>query len=99
MTLIKTFDQVLDSLEPLVRRRCLHYLRSICVRQALLPRSLAIPLCYDPKENPLYDGGYVGVWEGQYRGQKVAAKVFGVYSMNDVGRIRKVGCSQLGACR
>jgi len=67
-------------------------LYKICGRQALLPRSLGIPLCYDPTEAPLRCGGFADVWKGTHRGQEVAAKALRVRSTNDFERIRKVGC-------
>jgi hypothetical protein len=74
---------------------CLHFLYDICGRDALLPRSLAIPLCYNPTENPLDQGGFANIWKGQYHDQEVAAKVLRVYAANDVQKIRKVGCPRL----
>ena len=63
----------------------------LCGRQALLPRSLAIPLCYNPEESPLCHGGFADVWKGRHNNRAVAAKVLRVYSKNDPGRIRRVG--------
>jgi hypothetical protein len=67
-----------------IRRRCLRSIYRICGRQALLPRSLKIPLCYDPKETPLYHGGFADVWKCQYNGQEVVAKVLRVYLRDDL---------------
>lgn len=64
---------------------------TLCGHQALLPRSLKIPLCYDPTEPPLYHGGFTDVWKGRHRGQEVAAKVSRAYNASDLGEIRKVG--------
>jgi hypothetical protein len=85
------FNQVLDSLTPQIRRRCLHYLYGICGGQALLPQSLVIPLCYDPTKHPVCSGGYADVWKCQYHGREVAAKVLRVYQIDDLG-IRRVSC-------
>ena len=63
----------------------------ICDGQALLPRSLQIPLCYNRLEVPRYRGGYADVWMGNYQGQRVAAKVLKVYSTSDFDKIRRVG--------
>ena len=95
-TLLCPIGQSLDSLPPRIHRRCLHSLYNICGRKALLPRSLAIPLCYSPTENPLCHGAFADLWKGQYRGRDVAAKTLRVYSKGDVGRIRRVGhrCSR-----
>ena len=93
LTLIQTFtfvNQALDSLTPEIRGRCYHYLYTICGRQALLPRSLEIPLCYDPMENPLCRGGFADVWKGQYHGWGVAAKVLRVYPSTDPAQNRRV---------
>ena len=69
---------------------CLRYLCTVCGRHALLPTSLAIPLCYDPTGNPLHHGGHSDVWKGQYQGREVAAKVLRLYSLSDIERTRKV---------
>lgn len=84
--------QALDGLAPQIRRECLRSLYKICGRQALLPRSLGIPLCYDPTETPLRRGGFADVWRGRHHGQEVAAKALRVRSTDDFERIRKVGC-------
>jgi len=87
----------LDNLAPGIRRRCLHYLYRICSRRALLPRSLTIPLSYDPTESPSYHGGFADVWKGRHRGRDAAAKVLRTYSTSDLEQIKKVGCSRLAA--
>ena len=71
--------------------RCLRPLYRICGRQALLPRSLAIPLCYDPTKPPQYCGGFTDVWKCEYRGRQVVAKVLRVYIRDDLRRIGRVG--------
>jgi hypothetical protein len=65
-------------------------LHRICGRQALLPKSLAIPLCYNPTETPLCHGGFADVWKGQYDGREVAVKVLKVYRTSNFEKIRKV---------
>ena len=82
----------MDDLVPEIRQRCLHCLRGICGRQALLPRSLGVPLCYDVTENPLCRGGLADVWKGQHHGRDVAAKVLKLRPGGDPGRIKRVGC-------
>ena len=67
-------------------------LRSICGRQALLPRSLASPLCYDLTEDPLCHGGFADVWKGRHQGRDVAAKILRVYSKDGFGKAKRVGC-------
>ena len=81
----------MDSLAPAIRKKGLNYLRRVCGRQALLPRSLTIPICYDPTENPLSHGELVDIWKGQYQGQEVAAEVLNLWSWNDPGKVRMVG--------
>ena len=68
-------------------------LYKICGRQAILPKQLAIPLCYNPTEIPLCKGGFADVWKGQYNGRDVASKVLRVYQTSDLKQIRKVGRS------
>ena len=87
------FDQALDlpDLSPRLRKKCLSALCKICGRQALLPRSLQIPLCYDRSDSPLYRGGYADVWKGEHRGRHVAVKVLRVYSTSDFDKITSVG--------
>ncbi|KAF9644327.1 kinase-like protein [Thelephora ganbajun] len=96
-TLIDVIDRALDSLEPEIRRRCLASLYRICGRQALVPRSLVLPLCYNPKENPLYQGEFTDVWKGKYRGREVAARVLRMSSIDDPERIRRRFCREVVA--
>ncbi|KAF9645728.1 kinase-like protein [Thelephora ganbajun] len=93
--LINVMDEVLDSLPQQIHGRCLRYLYRICGRQALLPRSLAIPLCYNATEIPHYYGGFSDVWKGQHNGQEVAAKALRVCLMNDFDRIRRTFCREI----
>jgi len=88
-------DQALDlpDLLPWLRKKCLSVLCKICGRQALLPRSLRVPLCYDRSGNPLYRGGYADVWKGEHRGRHVAVKVLRVYSTSDFDKITSVSFS------
>ena len=79
----------MDSLSPGAHERWLRSLRKICGRQALLPRSLEIPLCYNPMDVPLCHGGSADVWKGQHHGRDAVVKV---YQTNDFEQIRKVGC-------
>jgi len=82
---------VLESLPPQTRKACVRSLYSICGRRALLPKPLAIPLCYDPMGIPSCRGGFADVWKGQYNGREVASKVLRVYQNGDLERIRRVG--------
>ena len=56
----------------------------------MIPRSLVIPLCYDPMGDPLYHGEFCDVWKGNHRGRGVAAKVLRVYPASDFRRIANV---------
>ena len=76
-----------------LRKKRLSILCKICGRQALLPRSLKLPLCYDRSENPLYRGGYADVWKGEHGGRRVAVKVLRVYSTSDFDKITSVRIS------
>jgi len=85
---------VLGSLAPQIRLRCLSSLREICGRQALLPKPLAIPPCYEQIEAPRYRGEFAEVWVGEHQGQRVAIKAMGICSTSDPERIVKVGRPQ-----
>ena len=84
--------QMLDELGPHLRRECLRTLCKICGDKALLPRSVQIPLCYNPADPPLYHGGYSEVWKGQHKGCEVAVKVLKVYQTSNFDKIRHVSC-------
>jgi len=93
LTCTQTFrsaEQLLDTLAPWLRRKCLSTLRRICSRHALLPKSAQIPLCYDRSGAPLYRGGYADVWKGEHQGRHVAVKVLRVYSTDDFVKITSV---------
>ena len=62
----------------------------ICEHQALLPRSVKIPLCYDRTGTALYRGGYTDVWKGEHEGREVAVKVLMVYMTSNLGKITQV---------
>ena len=70
---------MLDKIPKEIRKSCLQTVYKICGRQALLPRSLLIPLCYDPTSDALCHGGFADVWKGKYQGRDIAAKVLRVY--------------------
>ena len=86
------FNKVLDYLAPQMHRRCLRYLYRICGGQALLPRSLEIPLCYDPAENAAFHGGHTDVWKGQHEGREVSIHVYKTLPGDDTERIKRVSC-------
>lgn len=71
--------------------RCLRTLCSVCGLQAVLPRSLHIPLCYDPTRVPERSGGFAHVWKGRHLEREVAAKALGVQLTSDLERTRRVG--------
>ena len=85
----------LDSLPSEIRRRCLRSLYSTCGNEALLPKSLLIPLCYNPSEIPEIPGAFSDVWKSEHNGQEVAAKALRVYKVDDLEWIRKVGGTRL----
>ncbi|KAF9646790.1 kinase-like protein [Thelephora ganbajun] len=84
---------MLDSV-PSLRTQCLSALCRICGRQAVLPRSVQIPLCFDQTDMPLYEGGFANVWKGQYQGREVAVKVLKVYMTSDFDKIMRVFCKE-----
>ena len=69
----------------------MRYLLKICSLQALVPRPLAIPLCYDPTETPLCHGGFADMWKGQHCDKEVAAKVLRIYPKGDFEGVKNVG--------
>ena len=81
----------MDILAPWLRKECLRTLCKICGRQALLPRSVQIPPCYDRSDTPLYRGGFADVWKGYYKGREVAVKVIPIYKTSDLDEITCVG--------
>lgn len=80
-------------LSPKFRRRCLRSLCEPCGHEALLPKSMSVPLCYDPTGTPQFSGMFADTWMGDYKGRKVAAKVLRTYLTSDFRAIRKVDCS------
>lgn len=82
---------MLDVLAPSLRKKCLTTLCKICGSQGLLPRSVQIPPCHDPMDNPLARGGYAEVYKGNYHGREVAVKVLKVYQTSDFNKITRVG--------
>jgi len=81
----------MNALTPQIHRKFLRVIYKVCSRQALVPRSLEIPLCYDPNERPACQGGFADLWKGQYRGKEVAAKVLRLRPTDDLERVRRVG--------
>ncbi|KAF9647776.1 kinase-like protein [Thelephora ganbajun] len=92
---VDVIDEILDTLAPRLRRRCLSTLCRICGHQALLPRSVQIPLCYDRMNPPLYHGGYAEVWKGEHQGREVAVKVLKVYLTSDLDKITRRFCKEV----
>lgn len=62
----------------------------ICGHQALLPKSVQIPLCYNRMDDPLYHGGFAEVWKGEHQGCEVAVKVLKVSMTSDLGKVTRV---------
>ena len=85
----------LPDLLPRLRWKCLSALCRICGRQALLPRSLQIPTCYNRSKTPLYRGGFADIWKGEYESRHVAVKVLRVYSTSEIGKITSVSLQGL----
>ncbi|KAF9642913.1 kinase-like protein [Thelephora ganbajun] len=94
-TFIDAIDEVLGSLTPQIRETCLPTVYKICGSQAMVPRSLEIPLCYDPREDPVCHGDVADVWRGRYHDQEVAAKVRRVYLRGDLSRTRRRFCREV----
>ena len=86
---------MLSSLSREIRMRCLRASYRVCGRQALLPTSLQIPLCYEPSDTPRCCGGFADVWKGKHLGREVAAKGLRVCETDDFDRVRKVGSPTL----
>lgn len=84
---------MLDHLEPKLRKKSLTALCRLCGRQALLPRSIQIPLCYDRSGDAPHSGGYADVWMGEHQGCKVAVKVLKIYITSNLDQITTVGRS------
>ncbi|KAF9644933.1 kinase-like protein [Thelephora ganbajun] len=91
---VDVIDEMLDSV-PSLRTQCLSVLCRICGRQALLPRSIQIPLCYNQTDTPLYHGGYAEVWKGQHQEREVAVKVLKVYLTSDFEKITRRFCKEV----
>jgi hypothetical protein len=81
---------VLENLAPEIRRRCLSALYRLCGREALIPKSLELPLCCNLKERPLCHGEFADVWRGSLNGKEVAAKVLRVGMSDDLSKVKKV---------
>jgi hypothetical protein len=81
---------VLESLAPEIRRRCLSTLSALCSREALVPRSLELPPCYDSNEPPLHHGESADLWKGNYHSGEVAVKVLRVGSKDNLEKVKKV---------
>ncbi|KAF9644313.1 kinase-like protein [Thelephora ganbajun] len=93
--LIDVIDEGLDGLAPLTRSRCLHYSYKICGHQAVVPRSLEIPLCYDPTADPLYRGAFADIRKGRHNGREVVAKALRLSLKDDFEPIRKKFCREV----
>ena len=83
----------MPELSPQIRKKCLKSLYRICGRNALLPRALKIPTCYDRTGTALYRGGFADVWKGKHCGRDVAVKVIRTYSNEGLQKIIGVSYS------
>jgi len=65
----------------------------ICSSQALLPRSLQIPLplFYDGEDAVRYYGGSADVHKSEYQGREVAVKLVKVHADSNFKKITPVG--------
>ena len=90
---VEAVYEMLDALAPRLQNKCLGVLREICDRQALLPRSVKIPLCCNLSDTPLDQGGYTEAWKGQHQGCHVLVKVLRpkLYSASDFEMVTSVG--------
>ena len=86
----------MDDISPEICRHCLWSSYEICCREALLPKSLQVPLCYDPTETPQCVGVLADVWKGEHNGQVVAAKALRIHIKTKDGleQTRRVGDPQ-----
>ena len=88
-------NQVLDSLQAEIRRKCLYYLSRICGHQSLLPKSLLNPPQYDLTETAVrYRGEIASVAKGICDGRAVAVKVLSG-SESDLDQAGRVGAVRL----
>lgn len=71
-------------------------LYTICGREASLPKSLSIPLCYNPMDTPRCSGGFADLWKGNHDGREVAAKALRVYRTSDLDGMKKVDRPRIG---
>jgi len=98
LTSVGVSNQALEFLDPALRARCLQVLSKICGRQAILPRSLSIPVSWDPAEAPLYQSGCADVWKGRFRRQDVAIKIPRIYQSVGYQKIREVSSGSSLTC-
>ncbi|KAF9779225.1 kinase-like domain-containing protein [Thelephora terrestris] len=98
-TFINVVHEALDlqDLPQRLRGKCLAVLYWICGRQALLPRALQIPICYNRFDAPLYRGGFADVWKGQFQGSDVAVKVLRLYATTDFAKVASRFCKEVVA--
>ena len=96
---VDVMDEALDrsDLSPWARNKCLKSLYRTCGRCALLPKTLAIPVCCDRTGVAIYKGGFGDVWRGEHCGRDVAIKAIRTYSNSDLQKIIRVSFS-LSVC-
>jgi hypothetical protein len=92
---VDVMDEALErsDLLPWVRNKCLKSLYRTCGRCALLPKTLAIPVCCDRTGVAIYRGGFGDVWRGEHHGRDIAIKAIRTYSNSDLQKIIRVSCT------
>jgi hypothetical protein len=75
---------------PEIHRRCLFALYKLCGREALVPKSLELPLCCNLDGPPLCRGEFTDVWKGSHDGKDTAVKVLRVGSSNGLEKAKMV---------
>jgi len=92
---VDVVDETLDELAPQIRRNCLDFLRKICGRQRLLPKSVQIQVDYNRLDTPLYQGGFADIWRGRYQDYHVAVKVLRVYANDNFEKLASRFCKEV----
>ncbi|KAF9644869.1 kinase-like protein [Thelephora ganbajun] len=96
-TFADVIDEALETFDfsPRTRKKYLKALYRTCGRNAILPKSLRIPLCYDRQGIALFQGGFADVWKGKHCGRDVAVKVIRAHSYKDLQRMVGRFCKEV----
>jgi len=78
-----------------LRRKCLDFLRKICGRRCLLPKSVQIHVDYNRVNLPLYQGGFADIWRCKYKGYDVAAEVLRVSQKDKFEKLASRFCKEV----